>query len=1110
MVNRALAILLGSALATALPAPALASKVKSEDKVDEYMQVTGQRIRVASTDWRFLLSNWLLAPSSQGVNTEQSVREALDAMRESLKDHFDPDNADEACAGNPILMASGVKVESYTDFAGHGELPIIFRRHYRSGIDINSAFGAGWHSLLDQRLTIANGKPTQLFHRSGKTIDFIANQDGAYYNEKRTLKVFSTTTSGVQRWHVLAQDGTEDVYDRVGKLTQTRQRGLALSYSYQGNLLTRISDNAGRQLNITWSGGKVTRLTDNANQQYQYQYNSQGQLSQVSYPNGDRHQYHYEKSGKPSLLTGVSYNGVRYSWFSYDAQDRGIVSQHTDGIDKTTFNYGRLLTVVSNALGHTTTYRYADAAHQKLVAVEAEGSPYCQAGAKHKVYNGNLQVVEETDYRGNLTKRTFTQGFVTQETVAAGTADAVTTTYTWDYANQRLTRIARSGAATASMLYNSQGDLTRYTLRDGTQSRVTSYAYSYHSNGFKKQVTTTDANGGVSQQLYDNKGQLTQQTSPTGQVTRYSNYDALGRVGKITSPSGLVSSYTYDARGRITRLQESSSAGLNRSVSYQYDRFGNVLSETHSNGRQISYRYDAVGRLIQQNYQAGGNHYQQQFDRNKLGKVIKTAIAQGSGYALYRSFDYAPSGELIAERDASGNIVMRYSYDAQGNRLTTRNAAGDTLSYAYDGQNRLREENAPDGGRIDYTHGIHGVTEVSDGRQNQTFYTYNGFADITRVSSPDTDVTDSRYANSGYISERTDARGILSRYVHDKSGRLSAINNAHSSSFSYDSGSTGQGRLTGVSNAATNLNLQYDAQGNVTQLQQTVAGRSYTIKRHYDSQGRLSTQTYQGGNQIQFHYTSSGDLSKLTATVNGTQKTVLDTVSYSAYGTLSGWRYGNGITHKKSYNANQQLTRIESSGVQDLRYSYDLRGNITAMTNARRTADSATYQYDRMNRLTSVKQGGATQTYSYDKVGNRISAAGAVSESYRYSGISNRLVDITRGSKKRAFNYDMAGNITRDTDFTGSSKSYSYDDNNRLVKAQQTQYQYNGLGHRARKASSSGSSNFIYDLNGQLLQESRSDGSELQYIYLAGQLVGYIRNQVLYYVHNDHLGRPEL
>ena len=37
-----------------------------------------------------------------------------------------------------------------------------------------------------------------------------------------------------------------------------------------------------------------------------------------------------------------------------------------------------------------------------------------------------------------------------------------------------------------------------------------------------------------------------------------------------------------------------------------------------------------------------------------------------------------------------------------------------------------------------------------------------------------------------------------------------------------------------------------------------------------------------------------------------------------------------------------------------------------------------------------------------------------------------------------------------------------------------------------------------------------AEGTNKQYIYFQGKVVGYILNNQLYYVHNDHLGRPEI
>jgi len=102
--------------------------------------------------------------------------------------------------------------------------------------------------------------------------------------------------------------------------------------------------------------------------------------------------------------------------------------------------------------------------------------------------------------------------------------------------------------------------------------------------------------------------------------------------------------------------------------------------------------------------------------------------------------------------------------------------------------------------------------------------------------------------------------------------------------------------------------------------------------------------------------------------------------------------------------------------------------------------------------------------------------------------------------------YDANGNVKTEKRFDGRVISYSYNNDNRMASAGSAQYRYNALGQRVYKKVGSVETRFIYSPQGQLLAE----GTTKQYIYFNGQVVGYILNNQLYYVHNDHLGRPEV
>jgi len=91
---------------------------------------------------------------------------------------------------------------------------------------------------------------------------------------------------------------------------------------------------------------------------------------------------------------------------------------------------------------------------------------------------------------------------------------------------------------------------------------------------------------------------------------------------------------------------------------------------------------------------------------------------------------------------------------------------------------------------------------------------------------------------------------------------------------------------------------------------------------------------------------------------------------------------------------------------------------------------------------------------------------------------------------------------------------YTYNAANRLASYRPsaggalTEYRYNGLGERVFKNRSGSKQRFVYDGNGLLLHERGSMGTR-DYIYLNGEPVVLVKNGDLYFIHNDHLGRPE-
>lgn len=131
---------------------------------------------------------------------------------------------------------------------------------------------------------------------------------------------------------------------------------------------------------------------------------------------------------------------------------------------------------------------------------------------------------------------------------------------------------------------------------------------------------------------------------------------------------------------------------------------------------------------------------------------------------------------------------------------------------------------------------------------------------------------------------------------------------------------------------------------------------------------------------------------------------------------------------------------------------YDAASRIGFLSDLANPANSNTYAYDALDRLTQAVTPGTPFAYSYDAVGNRLSmTVGASTDTYTYSATSNRLASITPGAGPvRNYTHDSVGSVTAD-----GANTYAYDSRGRLVQAVSvigaTSYQVNSLGQRIAK-----------------------------------------------------------
>lgn len=252
---------------------------------------------------------------------------------------------------------------------------------------------------------------------------------------------------------------------------------------------------------------------------------------------------------------------------------------------------------------------------------------------------------------------------------------------------------------------------------------------------------------------------------------------------------------------------------------------------------------------------------------------------------------------------------------------------------------------------------------------------------------------------------------------------------------------------------------------------------------------------------------------ELRKEVTAQQAKISKDIVYKPFGPVKGWMFGNGQQRAIQYDNQLNIERILSTNVQDLNYQYDLSGNIKSLDNLRYDK-FYNYGYDPLNRLTAIG-GSDLESYEYDSLGNRLSGDDFIkSDSYHIATDSNRLLSVSNGNESRVFGYDANGNITSD-ESANVSKQFTYNTENRMSTVKfndkTTTYMYNTHGKRVSKTLEDGTQyHYIYSASGQLIAESKNGKVTKEYIYLNGQLVGLFQNEKLYFVHTDHLGRPEI
>lgn len=594
-------------------------------------------------------------------------------------------------------------------------------------------------------------------------------------------------------------------------------------------------------------------------------------------------------------------------------------------------------------------------------------------------------------------------------------------------------------------------------------------------------------------------------------LTFDTQFDAMGRVWRTSglyrsdgsssaiNPSGKWTETTYDGLSRAKTITTRPDNAV--SVASYSGNTTTVTDQLNKSRRTVT---DALGRLVQTIEDPNGLAYVTNYTYDVLGNLHK--VDQGG---QLRFFMYDSIGRLIRSKEAERGVnptitgtdpitgnsqwSMSYTYDANANLISRKDANGTTTTYTYDNFNRSTT--------VDYSSTANDPDLVRgyDGAINgkgRFWYNYaGGYATATEHTAIDS------YDVSG--------RPLVQRQHFKENGVWSA---PYQFSHAYD--------LTGAVTTQTypsgrTVNYTYDVVGRLASVSGNLGDgvtRTYSSGIIYDEMGGLRQEQYGTDTPIynKRFYNVRGQLSEIR----------VSTYSILTPGQETNWNRGALINHYSHQTWAGSGT--DNNGVlkkQDVYIPVDDQISNYSLT-------TFFYDYDALNRIdrvTEVRNGvnSWVQDYDYDRWGNRTinpanSWGGVPEPQFTVDPATNRLG--VPGGATGVMSYDANGNLYNDT-YTGYG-TRTFDGENRVTSAQDvygqnSTYVYDADGHRTRKRVAGGVEEWqVYGMSGSLLCEYSPGASPStplkEYAYRNGELLVQATGTDFQWIVADHLGTSRM
>jgi RHS repeat-associated protein len=641
--------------------------------------------------------------------------------------------------------------------------------------------------------------------------------------------------------------------------------------------------------------------------------------------------------------------------------------------------------------------------------------------------DGNLSGANVDNY---TTATAFdSDGEVTSTTEAGGTGGSgptVTPRTTYDYydADGNLTSVKDPRGYTTTNTYNADDEETLVTDPDGNKT-LTCYdgagnvtetvpPVGVAANSLTAASCPKSYPAGYGVRLatdattytYDANGDKTVMTTPApsgqSQGDVMTGADAANGAQPLitTPPSDETTTYTYDLAGNLieTIAPPTSSGGPNDDTWDTYDAGGEFVTETTGYGTSAasttSYCYDPDGDTTAVVAPDGNTSGVATCETSSPWVVSATSFPTQASYQTTSSYD--STGELVsatlpATSAAPNGITTSYTYDAQGNKLTSTDEIGVITTYTYSPTNLVASisYSGSSAHSVSYSYDADGnKTAMSDASGSSSFI-YDPFGELTSAENgasqtvgygynADGEVTGITYPLPGSANWATtdtvgygyDNADLLTSVTDFNNKTISISNTADGLPYSETLGSSGDSIATTYdptdspsaidleSGSTTLLGFSYsDApSGAILAETDTPSSPKSPADYTYDSQSRVTSMTPGSGSTLNYGFDASSNLTTLPAGATGTYDHAGELTSSVLSGTTTSYTYN---ADGEQLSAKQGSTTIASG-------TWNGAGELTSYSNTAADMSSATYDGDGLRTSeTSTPSGGSQITQNF-------------------------------------------------------------------------------------------------------------------------------------------------